>query len=204
MPTVADTGGKRSGHARQWNLQFDSSTYGKEVAGILALDGNGERLIPLISGQCSSPAADARLRSAAGEKLFPQAEDPQVALAGLWLYFSCLDECHEMVQNIGSQDASFWHAILHRQEPDSGNAAYWFRRTGTHPIFRELCTAADEVVARYPMAEFRTGGKWDPFSFVMFCERARQQPGSSQEQAALEIQRAEWQLLFNYCARSKA
>jgi hypothetical protein len=53
---------------------------------------------------------------------------------------------------------------------------------------------------RYPRAEFRLG-RWDPFAFLAFCDRARQQPGSSHARAAMEIQRAEWQLLFDYCAR---
>lgn len=173
-------------------MRFDSNLYGKEVAAVLALEQDGYRLIPLVSGTCSCPPAQERLR---------QLTIAPLALAGLWLYFSCFDECHEIVQDLGSAEASLWHAILHRQEPDSGNAAYWFRRAGNHPIFPALCEAAGQVVALRPEAEFRTGGKWDPFSFIMFCERARQQPGSSQEQAALEIQLAEWQLLFDYCAR---
>jgi hypothetical protein len=188
--------------ARQWYLRFDSNLYGKEVAAILALDQDGHRLIPLVSGTCSCPAARSQLSTRSAAQLFPRAADPSLALAGLWLYFSCFDECHEIVQDNGCAEASLWHAILHRQEPDSGNAAYWFRRCGNHPIFPALCQAADEIVARLPEAEFRTGGKWDPYSFVMFCERARQQPGSSQEQAALEIQLVEWQLLFDYCARN--
>jgi hypothetical protein len=172
------------------------------VAEILALDQSGERLIPLVSGICSSEEARLRLKKQKASVLFPHARAPEAALGGLWLYFSCLDECHAIVQEVDSSEGSFWHAILHRQEPDSGNAAYWFRRVSAHPVFRGLCQAAEEVTARYPEAEFRCGGKWDPFSFVMFCERARQQPDSPSEQAALEIQRAEWQLLFDYCARS--
>lgn len=157
--------------------------------------------MPLISGNCSSSEARARLTGKHGADLFGGSHAPDAALAGLWLYFSCADECHTLAQDIHSPEGSFWHAILHRQEPDSGNAAYWFRRVGQHAIFSGLCQAADEILARYPEAEFRTGGKWDPFSFVMFCERARQQPHSSSERAALEIQRAEWQLLFDHCAR---
>lgn len=190
--------------ARQWYLRFDSNLYGKEVADILALDQDGNRLLPLVSGACSCPAAREQLRASTSGQLFPQAFDGPVALAGLWLYFSCFDECHEIVQDLGSAEASLWHAILHRQEPDSGNAAYWFRRAGNHPIFPVLSQEADDIVARLPEAEFRTGGKWDPYSFVMFCERARQQPGSVQEQAAVEIQLAEWQLLFDYCARRRS
>jgi hypothetical protein len=160
--------------------------------------------MPLVSGVCSPDAASSRLENQKAVDLFSHSQSPEAALGGLWLYFSCMEQCHGIVQDLHSADAAFWHAILHRQEPDSGNAAYWFRRAGQHPVFPELQRAADEILERYPGAEFRTGGKWDPFSFVMFCERARQQPGSESERAALEIQRAEWQLLFDFCARSRS
>ena len=97
-------------------------------------------------------------------------------------------------------EGEYWHAILHRQEPDAGNAAYWFRRVGQHPIFPKLAAEAKEILNLYPDSEFRVG-RWDPFAFVHFCERARLQPGTTQEQAAVQIQRAEWQLLFDYSAR---
>jgi len=159
--------------------------------------------MPLVAGVCSSEEARTRLREYKPMDLFPKALAPEASFAGLWMYFSCADDAHEIVQDLHSPEGSFWHAILHRQEPDSGNSAYWFRRTGNHPVFRDLAKAADEILTRHSGAEFRTGGKWDPFSFILFCERARQQPGSEQEKAALEIQRAEWQLLFDYCARPR-
>jgi len=160
-------------------------------------------LNPLVATTCSSEEARSRLVKRKAKELFPEAQFPEAAMGGLLLYFSCCDESHEIVQNLHSPEGSFWHAILHRQEPDSGNSAYWFRRVGHHPVFRDLWKAADEILARYPEAEFRTGGKWDPFSFILFCERARQQPATPHEKAALEIQRAEWQLLFDYCARPR-
>jgi hypothetical protein len=67
-------------------------------------------------------------------------------------------------------------------------------------VFHSVSHEAIKILKRIPEAEFRIG-KWDPFAFVAFCERARAQPGSAQERAALEIQRAEWQLLFDYSAR---
>ena len=41
---------------------FDPHAYGEEIARILALDGNGERLMPLAGGTCSSPQARNLLR----------------------------------------------------------------------------------------------------------------------------------------------
>ena len=121
-------------------------------------------------------------------------------MAGLWLYFSCFEEAHELANHSTSAEGYLWHAILHRQEGDSGNAAYWFRKARTHPIYSQLSPLAAQILVRHRRAEFRVG-HWDPFAFLSFCDRARRQPGSHQEQAALEIQRAEWQLLFDYCAR---
>jgi len=134
------------------------------------------------------------------EQLFPGVKDPAAAMAGLYLYFSCFEEAHNLISEPKSSEGEFWHAILHRREPDSGNAAYWFRRLKTHATFPAISRAAAEIVRRIPDAEFRIG-KWDPFAFIAFCERARSQPVSAQEMAAMEIQRAEWQILFDYCAR---
>jgi hypothetical protein len=185
-------------------LPFDSKAYGTEVAEILALDQSGQRLIPLVSSVCSSEAARDRLKGQAAAYLFSGAYAPPEALGALWLYFSCFNECHEIVQDLNSPEASFWHAILHRQEPDAANSAYWFRCVGTHPVFPDLLAAAKQIVDQYPNSGFRLAAKWDPFSFVNFCEKARQAPGSPSERAALEIQRAEWQLLFDHCARSRS
>jgi hypothetical protein len=172
------------------------------VAAILALDQDGDRLIPLVSGGGSSKEARAELIKQNALDLFPGARAPQAALGGLWLYFSGASECHQIVQDIPSAEGSFWHGIVHRQEPDAGNAAYWFRQVGSHPIFRELGERAEDVVARRPKAGFHAAAHWDALAFIDFCEQARTQPGSDAEASALEIQRAEWQLLFDYCARS--
>ena len=184
-------------------MPFDASLYGDNVARLLALDGNGNRLIPLVAGGPSSDEAYRQLKDATAKDLFPRSAAPAGALAGLWLYFSCFEESHQVAQDDSSAEGSFWHAILHRQEPDPGNSAYWFRRVGSHPVFTSLVDATADIIKRYPDAEFRPSVKWDPFGFILFCERARRQPGSPSEQAALEIQRAEWQLLFDYCARPK-
>jgi hypothetical protein len=182
-------------------LAFDANSYGEKVAAILNADQSGYRLIPLVAVELNSSPGRELLKDQHAIDLFPNSFSPDAALAGLWLYLSGFEECHEIAQHITTPEGHFWHAIVHRQEPDSGNSAYWFRHTGQHAIFRELAHQADEILGKYPEAEFRTGGKWDPYSFILFCERARQQPNSSSERAALEIQRAEWQLLFHHCAR---
>jgi hypothetical protein len=170
-------------------FRFRASDYGAEVAAILALDGDGTRPMPLAMERCSSEAARERLRAASPHQLFPVARAPEAALSGLYVYFSCFEEAHAAAQDIATAEGSYWHAIVHRQEPDAGNAAYWFRQVGEHPIFPMLARAAGEE------------GRWDPFAFIERCEQARQRAGSEMETRARAIQRIEWQLLFDYCAR---
>ena len=181
---------------------FDPTQYGPEVARVLALDGNGQRLQPLTCERCSSAEAHSVLTTLDFPGVFQKSHNPAAAMAGLWLYFSCFEEAHQLAQDSTTPECELWHAILHRQEPDSGNAAYWFRKVGTHPVYSPLAHAAIRILNDIPLAEFRVG-KWDPFAFIAFCERASRQPGSPSERAALEIQRAEWQILFDYCARVK-
>lgn len=181
-------------------MEFNASAYGADVAAILALDGGGNRLMPLAEGTCSSEEARERLARSTARGLFPASRSPEAAFSGLWLYFSCLDESHAVSQDIATPDGSFWHGIMHRQEPDAGNAAYWFRRVGPHPAFPALAREASALAGQHPKAGFQVGARWDPFLFIDFCEAARRKPGSEAERLALLIQRAEWQILFDYCA----
>jgi hypothetical protein len=181
-------------------MRFESQAYGETVAKILALDGAGERLMPLALGTCSVAEARERIARSGAKALFPHARAPEAALAGLYLYFSCLDEAHEIAQTLETPEGSYWHAIMHRQEPDAGNAAYWFRRVGRHAVFPDLHDEAGRIVAAHPSAGVHLGDRWDPFAFVDLCEKARREPGSEREAVARQMQRAEWQLLFHYCA----
>jgi hypothetical protein len=126
-------------------------------------------------------------------EVFGGARAPEAALAGLFLYFSCWEDAHGVAQNVQSTEGSYWHAIVHRQEPDAWNSGYWFRQVRRHPIFPALRAAAAGIGVEF-------GKEWDPIAFIGFCEQARCQAGSDTERQALEVQRAEWQLLFDYCA----
>jgi hypothetical protein len=172
---------------------FDPNAYGEEVAHILALGGNGERPMPLAGGPCSSARALELLATDDCSELFGQSRAPAAALAGLYVYFSCRDEAHTIAQATETAEGSYWHAIVHRQEPDPGNSAYWFRRVGSHPVFPELRNRA-------AAAGVDVGPRWDPLAFIELCERARRDPGSELEGKALQVQLAEWRVLFDFCA----
>ncbi|HVW85438.1 MAG TPA: hypothetical protein VHB50_12195 [Bryobacteraceae bacterium] len=177
-------------------MDFRASDYGNDVARILALDGGGARPMALAPSGCVSSEARAALKKWTARELFPHAFSPEGALSGLYLYFSCLDEAHSIAQDLATSEGSFWHGIMHRQEPDPGNAAYWFRRVGKHPVFPALHDEAHRI-------RFDTGREWDPFEFIEFCEASRARPGSEEERIAMHVQLSEWQLLFDYCAREK-
>jgi hypothetical protein len=114
---------------------------------------------------------------------------PPACAAGLWLRFDFLDESHRISQeDEGNPERDFWHAIMHRREPDPSNSKYWWRRVGPHPVLEQLRERAPEVGYAYT----------SPGAFVDFCERARG-TGSADEATAKRVQELEWQLLFAWC-----
>ncbi len=61
----------------------------------------------------------------------PPADLPPVLLALWWAGRGDWDRAHDVVQgHEGEADCDVIHAHLHRQEGDSGNARYWYRRAG--------------------------------------------------------------------------
>jgi hypothetical protein len=128
---------------------------------------------------------------------------PASVYAGLVLYLGDWEAAHNAAQNIETIDGSYWHAIVHRQEPDSGNAGYWFRQVGNHPVFPALREDAAGILSRYPWVNFKLNARWDPGAFIDLCGAAVQEPGSELERAVIEIQHAEWKRLFDWCLTSK-
>jgi hypothetical protein len=165
-------------------------------------------LPPLGPGQSDSSVASA-LRSLTVEGLFAPhtIRDPNAAkccLAALWLAYDYLDESHTLSQEVHTTDGSYWHGIMHRREPDYGNAKYWFRRVGDHPIFPQLATAAATLAAeaKHDAASqfLAVGESWDPYRFIDLCE-AIARGRSRAEQLARAVAQAEWRLLFEHCWR---
>jgi len=140
------------------------------------------RVPPLVKHGHGDAQVIKLLEGHTAEDLFPGARSPKGALAGLYFYFGCWQQAHEVAQDDSSAEGSYWHGILHRQEPDEFNASYWFRRVGSHPVQIAL-------ESRF--------GHWDAAEFVESCSHAR--PGSEQERLALEKQLAEWRVLYDYC-----
>ena len=88
--------------------------------------------------------------------LFPSSRAPDTSFAGLLLYLSCWDEAHNVAQDIPTADGSYWHAIIHRMEPDAANSGYWFRRVGRHAIFPDLHMRAEIIARQRPEAGYNT------------------------------------------------
>src|SRR5262245_21505778 len=129
----------------------------------------------------------------------------KACLAGLWLRYDYLDESHTISQEIHNPTGSFWHGIMHRREPDYDNAKYWFRRVGDHEIFPKLREAARDIATgaggNKPdrAADFLTNQReWDAFQFVDLVESAAGERSHSEE-FCRQIQRREWELLFDFC-----
>ncbi len=147
----------------------------------------------------------ARLSDLCGDVVSPA--DATAVLAGLWLLHGDADASHRQSQSIEDEGrhrcGNYWHAIMHRQEPDYGNSKYWFRRVGQHPIFTELAGRTTELIlgdGSYQALDQRNKiglpSRWDPFAFVDWCEAASRDGNRPQISLIRQIQFVEMHLLL--------
>lgn len=119
--------------------------------------------------------------------------------AGLLLWNDDLDAAHPLVQDLSSDTAAFWHAIIHRREGDFSNARYWWARTGDHPAFEPIY---DLVLHRVPdfelLDELRAAGHWLPLELTAACQKFARDGRFETELRA--TQRLEIRGLLEWCA----
>jgi hypothetical protein len=183
-------------------FQLDPTGYGAYLAPVLASNelnplGPGKPLQPVPAQLASFDPAQAFAPHAVGDPAMARACE-----AGLWLLHNYLHRSHEISQEINTTTGSYWHGLMHRREKDFGNAKYWFRRVGEHPIFPDLCREAAQLAGEGDLAapaRYLVGqSTWDPFQFIDLCAKSIDR-NSPTEELCRGIQWREWELLFDYC-----
>jgi hypothetical protein len=123
--------------------------------------------------------------------------------AGLLQILDAWDASHTAAQeadDLGERStAAYWHLIAHRREPDAGNALYWARRVGRHPIHAPLAESILPILEAHgdPTLTSRLlpGGAWSHSAMIDLATQAR--PGTSTEALARNLQRLEMVALLD-------
>jgi len=191
----------QQGQGTMWS--FDPESYGPVFAPLLSID----RCRELGPGK-PDPAVRPVLEALTPDYALPRRiADRQMALlccGAVWLLYDYLEESHRISQSVETAAGSYWHGLMHRRELDFGNAKYWFRHTGRHPIFEPLHEAARSLAQQAELdwlaAPLASQSQWEPFLFVDLCE-AVAEGRSASGPLCRAIQQREWELLFDYCFR---
>lgn len=150
------------------------------------------------TGRKSFPELDSALRPLL-DKAGLSKERHSLVLAVVLLRHDHLDEAHSLAQNVPTADGSFVHGIMHRREPDYGNARYWFHRVGAHPAFpaiaQEVSAIAAEGAGSNLLKRLCRDQKWDPFGFIDCCQEYCNS-GSAEELFLRKAQKAEFSVLL--------
>lgn len=153
----------------------------------------------LVQSSPVHPRLEKALSDASLASLIPKA--PRIArlalAAALLQILDFWDASHAAAQaadDLGERTSSaYWHMIAHRREPDAGNALYWARRVGRHPIFEGLAEAAKPLLEAHGdrglTDRLIPGGSWSPAAMIELSTQAR--TGSALATLARRLQRLE-------------
>ncbi|HKM56336.1 MAG TPA: hypothetical protein VJY33_23225 [Isosphaeraceae bacterium] len=172
--------------------------------GRIGLEGHDGLGPALVQQTPTRPRLAAALSEPALARLLTSSTRPaRLALAaGLLQIHDFWDQSHQAAQeadDLGEPSFSaYWHGIAHRREPDAGNAAYWFRRVGRHPLFEALAREATQTLQAHDVenlgAKILAHGSWNAMAMIDLCTGV--QSGSQGEIVARLLQRLEMQLLL--------
>lgn len=194
-----------------WDVAQSLKLDSVDVIGALAyaaLGGEADLGPALVQSEPKFPALADSLSERALGKLVPSSTRPvRLALAaGLLQMHDFWDLSHQAAQEaddlVEASVSAYWHGIAHRREPDPGNAAYWFRRVGRHPVFQTLDQVGRPLVEQSGqpalLARLWRDGSWNPSAMIDLCATA--QPGTPAEQLARRLQRLEMEVLLGLTA----
>ena len=162
---------------------------------------------------------------ATAQTLFPEAgigSEPagRLVLAGLYQKNDDLGSSHTLCQEAGAKtdllEASYWHGIVHRREPDFPNARHWFRKVEGSPLLAEIERDVIDYLQRvlqvpdYGRARetafqllrhLHDRGTWDPVYVVDLCEACVEEGCREKLRLLEEIQETEFDAVFRWTYR---
>jgi hypothetical protein len=172
-------------------------SYSDLIDRIFRTEGLLRKLTPddILDREVWRPIRDADDATLAGGREIGDPKNFALARGGLLYALDDLEGAHRLFQDAPGDLGAYWHAMLHRREPDFENARYWFRRAGEMPFFSELHSRAAAFSADVAKQE-----SWDPYLFTGQCEQARY--GDTEIVAELgALQLGEFEVVFDYTWR---